>query len=83
MAEHSMVESKLDPQLNTRTTYANWIEMLFVAPHYVNYHAEHHLMMTVPPYNLPKMHDLLLKKGFFERAPLEKGYFSLIKKAII
>lgn len=83
MAEHSMVESTLDPQANTRTTYANMIERLLVAPHYVNYHAEHHLMMTVPPYNLPKMHEILLNKGFFEKAPLEKGYVSLIRKAIV
>ena len=83
MAEHSMVESTLDPHANTRTTYANLIERLLVAPHYVNYHAEHHMMMTVPPYNLPKMHDILLSKGFFEKGPLEKGYLSLIKKAIV
>jgi len=56
MAEHSMVEDTRDPHANTRTTYANILERLFVAPHYVNYHAEHHLMMTVPPYNLPRMH---------------------------
>jgi len=83
MAEHSMVESTLDPHANTRTTYANLIERLFVAPHYVNYHAEHHLMMTVPPYNLPKMHAILLDKGFFDKGPLEKGYLSLIQKAIV
>ena len=83
MAEHSMVESTLDPHANTRTTYANVIERLFVAPHYVNYHAEHHLMMTVPPYNLPKMHNILLRKGFFKKGPLEKGYISLIRKAIL
>lgn len=83
MAEHSMVESTLDPYANTRTTYANVIERLLVAPHFVNYHAEHHMMMTVPPYNLPRMHDILLRKGFFEKGPLEKGYLSLIKKAIV
>ena len=83
MAEHSMVIQSGDPHTNTRTTYANPIERLLFAPHYVNYHAEHHLMMGVPPYNLPKMHQLLLRKGFYEKGILEQGYFSLIKKAIV
>ena len=78
-----MVASTLDPHANTRTTYANMLERLLVAPHFVNYHVEHHMMMTVPPYNLPKMHDILLSKGFFEKGLLENGYLSLIKKAIV
>jgi len=56
MAEHSMVEDTEDTLRNTRTTYANWWEKILFAPHYVNYHVEHHLLMSVPPYNLPKMH---------------------------
>ena len=83
MAEHSMVIQSGDPHTNTRTTYANPLERLFFAPHYVNYHAEHHLMMGVPPYNLPKMHRILLQKGFYERGILEKGYWSLIQKAVV
>lgn len=83
MAEHSMVKDRTDPQANTRTTYASPLERLFFAPHFVNYHAEHHLMMTVPPYNLPKMHRMLLDNGFYEKGLLEKSYLSLIRKAII
>ena len=83
MAEHSMVIQSGDPHTNTRTTYANPLERLFFAPHYVNYHAEHHLMMGVPPYNLPKMHQILLQKGFYEKGVLEKGYWSLLQKAIV
>ena len=83
MAEHSMVIQSGDAHTNTRTTYANPIERLFFAPHYVNYHAEHHLLMGVPPYNLPKMHRLLLNKGFYEKGILERGYLSLIQKAIV
>lgn len=83
MAEHSMVVDTKDPHANTRTTYANVLERLLVAPHFVNYHAEHHLMMTVPPYNLPKMHQLLLQKGFYDKGVLEKGYVSLVRKAIV
>jgi fatty acid desaturase len=43
--------------------------MLF-APHYVNYHAEHHLLMTVPPYNLRRMHSMFKERGFLEKGLL-------------
>lgn len=83
MAEHSMTEGTLDPYTNTRTTLANPVERLLFAPHFVNYHVEHHLLMTAPPYNLPRMHRILKEKGFFERGVLEKGYWSLVKKAVV
>ena len=82
IAEHAMVENPLDPIRNTRTTYANWLEKILFAPHHVNYHLEHHLLMSVPSYNLKEMHQILLKKGFYEKGLLEKGYWSIVKKAM-
>lgn len=83
IAEHSVVENPEDPLRNTRTTYANWLERMLFAPHYVNYHLEHHMLMSVPPYNLPKMHILLKERGFYEKAGLlEKNYWNVIKMAI-
>ena len=81
MAEHSMVENTTNQQKNTRTTYANWLERLLFAPLSVNYHLEHHLLMSVPSYNLPRMHQILLERGFYKEAPLEKGYWRIIKMA--
>ncbi len=79
IAEHA----SLNEQEHTRTTYANFLERLFVAPHFVNYHAEHHLLMAVPPYNLKKMHQLILSKGFYEnKNNLEKSYWRVLKNAI-
>jgi fatty acid desaturase len=83
MAEHSMVEDRLDPHKNTRTTYANFIERILFAPHHVNYHAEHHLCMGAPSYNLPMMHKLLLERGFFNDGALENNYWKIVRKAII
>src|SRR5215813_4229188 len=63
IAEHAMV---LDPGSdlgNTRTTLVRWWERLLIAPNYVNYHLEHHLLMTVPHYNLARMHRLLRDRG--------------------
>ena len=81
IAEHSIVEDESDPYKNTRTTYANWLEKILFAPYHVNYHAEHHMLMSVPPYNLPKMHQLLLKRGFYEKGVLEKNYWQVLKLA--
>lgn len=82
MAEHSMVMDTEDTLRNTRTTYANWLEKLLFAPHNVNYHLEHHLLMSVPPYNLPKMHRLLKERGFYKNALLEQSYWNIVKMAI-
>ena len=81
IAEHSVVPDHHDNLRNTRTTYANFIEKMLFAPHHVNYHAEHHLLMTVPSYNLPKMHKLLKERGFFENGLLEPNYLRIIKLA--
>ena len=83
MAEHSMVEDRENPQKNTRTTYANFIERILFAPHHVNYHAEHHLCMGAPSYNLPKMHRLLLERGFYKEGTLEPNYWNVVKRAIV
>jgi fatty acid desaturase len=83
MAEHSMLEDKTNPQKNTRTTYANFVEKMLFAPFHVNYHAEHHLCMGAPSYNLPKMHDILLAKGFYKNGVLEQNYWSIVKLAIV
>ncbi|MEO1654750.1 MAG: fatty acid desaturase family protein, partial [Bacteroidota bacterium] len=82
IAEHSMVPDQLDPHCNTRTTYARWWEKLLFAPHNVNYHAEHHLLMSVPPYHLPRMHRLLKERGFYDKGVLAQSYWEVIKKAV-
>ena len=82
MAEHSMVDDKQNPQKNTRTIYANFLERMLFAPHFVNYHAEHHLCMGVPPYHLPAFHQLLKKNGYYTDAVLEKNYWRIILLAI-
>lgn len=58
-AEHACTERSLDPLRNTRTTRAGLLARLTVAPIRVNYHLEHHLVVAVPYYRLPKMHAML------------------------
>ena len=82
IAEHSIVPDRLDDYKNTRTIYSNFFEKILFAPHHVNYHSEHHLLMTVPSYNFPLMHRLIKEKGFYQKGLLKKNYFQILKLAI-
>ncbi len=81
IAEHAMVPDNDDPLRNARTTYASWIERALLAPYWVNYHVDHHLMMYVPCYNLPKLHKMLLAKGYGAKMEIKPGYFAVLKAA--
>jgi fatty acid desaturase len=81
IAEHGMVPDPVDALRNTRTTMANWWERLLIAPNRVNFHLEHHLLMTVPHYNLPRMHRLLRDRGVLENSPVAPGYLSVLELA--
>ncbi len=81
IAEHGMVPDPADPLRNTRTTLARWWERLLLAPNRVNYHLEHHLVMTVPHYNLPRMHRLLRTRGVLRDACVTPGYLDVVRLA--
>jgi fatty acid desaturase len=72
----------LNPLLNTRTTLANWIERLTVAPNFVNYHLEHHLLPTIPPHNLRAFHLTLKQHGLLNEACLAPNYLQVIRQLI-
>jgi fatty acid desaturase len=80
MAEHAMVNTQDDPFTHARTTLANPLERLFIAPFWVHYHCEHHCFMYVPCYNLEKAHKLLLEKGYRERMRITKGYVEVLRR---
>jgi fatty acid desaturase len=81
IAEHAVVPDNDDPLRNTRTTLANPIERLFIAPYGVNYHLEHHLFMFVPCWRLPQAHRALLKAGWRDRMELRSGYRAVLRAA--
>ena len=80
IAEHAAVPDLYDPdaRLNTRTVYSGIFSRMLFCPHQVNYHLEHHLLPSVPKYNLAKFHNLLLAKGYYEGVYFPKGYFELL-----
>jgi fatty acid desaturase len=73
ICEHGAVDdlgSPLTAARTNRTTgrWANRIARIFLFPHHVNYHVEHHLYPSVPHYHLPALHRLLLDKGALQAA---------------
>ncbi|HEX3808474.1 MAG TPA: fatty acid desaturase family protein [Rhizomicrobium sp.] len=81
IAEHAMVPDNDDVMRNARTTYASFIARAFLAPYWVNYHVDHHLLMYVPCYNLPKLHALLLAKGYGDKMEIQQNYSAVLKLA--
>lgn len=83
-AEHGSAVDYNDPNVfkNTRTTIARWFERLTVAPNRVNYHLEHHVLATVPSYNLPAFHTWLKKLGHYDQAKLAHGYGDVVRDLI-
>ena len=82
IAEHACVEgSAEDPFRAARTTHAGWWERAFIAPYWVNFHAEHHLFMHVPCWRLPSLHKAVRGKPQGERMEVADGYLTVLRKA--
>lgn len=81
IAEHAVVPDNNDVLRNARTTYAGPVARMFLAPYWVNYHVDHHALMYVPCYNLPKLHALLLAKGFGPKMEIRKDYWEVLRLA--
>ncbi len=81
IAEHGAVERSDDPLRNVRTTRAGPVMRLLLAPYWVNYHLEHHLVMHIPCHALPKVHDLMLKKGHGPKMQIGRDYWDVLRLA--
>jgi fatty acid desaturase len=81
IAEHAMVPDDADPFRNARTTLAGPLARLTVAPYWVNYHVEHHLLMWVPCYNLPKLHRFIMAGPHAARLEVKPNYRKVLKLA--
>ena len=77
VAEH-FGDLAYENELNgSRSIRPKGLEKFFLPPHNVGYHLEHHLYPAVPFYNLPQLHELLMKDPTFKaQAHLTEGYLS-------
>ena len=58
-----------------RTILASPLETFFLAPHNINYHCEHHCYPSVPYYNLPELHAVLMSnEGYARNAHVTHGF---------
>jgi len=81
IAEHALASEDDDPLRNTRTVLAGFLARAFVAPYWVNYHLEHHLLVFVPCWRLPAAHRLLVAKGYGPRMERARGYREVLARA--
>jgi fatty acid desaturase len=82
IAEHALiVQNGSDPLRHARTTHANLLERLLIAPYWVNYHGEHHLFTQLPCWKLPQAHRLLAARGVTARMEVQPGYATVIRLA--
>jgi fatty acid desaturase len=82
IAEHACVEgSATDPFRAARTTRAGWLERAFIAPYWVNFHAEHHLFMHVPCWKLPALHRAIRGRPEGARMEVANGYRDVLATA--
>ncbi len=81
IAEHGATEQSENPLQNVRTTLANPLARLLVAPYWVNYHLEHHMVMHVPCWRLKRMHAILLDKGLGNQMRIARGYGPALAEA--
>ncbi len=82
IAEHACVEGSADDAFRAaRTTRARWLERAFIAPYWVNFHAEHHLFMHVPCWRLAKLHKAVRARTEGERMEVAGGYGAVLRIA--
>lgn len=82
IAEHACVAgSATDPFRAARTTRAGWLERAFIAPYWVNFHAEHHLFMHVPCWKLPALHRAVRARPEGARMAVAGGYLEVLAAA--
>ena len=84
IAEHAAVPDadNPDPRFNTRTVEAPVWQRFLMAPHFVNYHLEHHLLPGVPCYRLPGFRALLKEKGLLDEVPSFNGYQQVLRHMV-
>ncbi|MEM7358155.1 MAG: fatty acid desaturase family protein [Pseudomonadota bacterium] len=85
IGEHGVAEnrSEQNARLNTGTTILPWWQKLLIAPNNVGYHVEHHMLASIPPYNLRRLHELLKERGYFDGYDcIAYGYGQVLRRAV-
>lgn len=84
IADHAVVADAMstDPLQHARTSRARWYERLLFAPHYEHYHLEHHLLPTAPCWQLPRLHEELVKRALIPPANQADSLVGVLRRAV-
>jgi len=82
IAEHAMTSKDDNPLTHARTTKANIIARMFVAPYWVNYHVEHHAYMYVPCWQLTPLHKAMLRNGHAKNMEIKNSYLDVLRTVV-
>tara|TARA_Y100001935_G_C17168104_1_gene438781 strand:- start:704 stop:850 length:147 start_codon:yes stop_codon:yes gene_type:complete len=44
---------------------------------------EHHIMASVPIYNLPQLHQILKEKGYYDGVSFPKSYLGMLDEILL
>jgi len=80
LSEHGMTSADEDVLRNTRSTGAGVVARALLAPYWVSYHVEHHLMTFVPCWKLGAVRQLLLRSGDAARMELAPNYLDVVRR---
>lgn len=85
LADHGAVHDQhsRNPLEHARSTQANWLEKLLLAPHNEHYHLEHHLMPSAPHWSLPKLHKILVRDGVIPPANQASGMLDVLRRVTV
>ena len=82
ISEHALVaKNEPDPLRHARTTHANLLERVLIAPYWVNYHCEHHMFTQMACWKLPQAHKILQRSNVTPRMELQPGYWAMLRLA--
>ena len=82
ISEHALVaKNEPDPLRHARTTDANLLERVLIAPYWVNYHCEHHMFTQIACWKLSRAHSILKRNNIVHRMELQRGYWAMLRLA--
>ncbi|PHS77186.1 MAG: fatty acid desaturase [Robiginitomaculum sp.] len=82
IAEHAMTAKTDNPLTHARTTKANIVARILVAPYWVNYHVEHHAYMYIPCWRLRKLHKAMLRNGHVKNMEIKNSYLDVFRTVV-
>ncbi len=81
IAEHLALPGQTEFN-RSRHINASFLEKLFIAPLNIHIHTAHHLFPSVPQYNLPRLHQLLLQyPPYQQQGKIFESYFGKSPRA--